>query len=74
MRTIGVLGAGSMGSGIAQVASQCGHAVVLCDTNAVQLEKAKSGLAKTLEKWLKNKKSAQTNQNKFKQEFSIHLL
>lgn len=56
MRTIGVLGAGSMGSGIAQVASQCGHAVVLCDTNAVQLEKAKSGLAKTLEKLVEKQK------------------
>jgi len=56
MRTIGVLGAGSMGSGIAQVASQCGHEVVLCDTNAVQLEKAKSGLAKTLEKLVEKQK------------------
>ncbi|MBL7897722.1 MAG: NAD(P)-binding domain-containing protein, partial [Crocinitomicaceae bacterium] len=53
---IGVLGAGSMGSGIAQVASQCGHEVVLCDTHAVQLEKAKSGLAKTLEKLVEKQK------------------
>jgi 3-hydroxybutyryl-CoA dehydrogenase len=56
MLKIGVLGAGSMGSGIAQVASQCGHEVVLCDTNAVQLEKAQSGLAKTLEKLVEKEK------------------
>jgi 3-hydroxybutyryl-CoA dehydrogenase len=56
MLKIGVLGAGSMGSGIAQVASQCGHEVVLCDTNSVQLEKAQSGLAKTLEKLVEKEK------------------
>lgn len=45
---IGIVGAGSMGSGIAQVAAQCGHEVVLFDTNSVQLEKAKSNLAKLM--------------------------
>lgn len=56
MFKIGVLGAGSMGSGIAQVASQCGHEVILCDTNAVQLDKAQIGLAKTLEKLVEKEK------------------
>ena len=37
-----------MGSGIAQVASQSGHEVVLVDTNADQLEKAKAKLAKIM--------------------------
>ncbi|NOQ73540.1 MAG: 3-hydroxybutyryl-CoA dehydrogenase [Crocinitomix sp.] len=45
---IGILGAGSMGSGIAQVASQSGHEVVLFDTNAAQLEKSKGELAKIM--------------------------
>lgn len=45
---IGILGAGSMGSGIAQVASQSGHEVVLFDTNAEQLDKAKGKLAKIM--------------------------
>jgi 3-hydroxybutyryl-CoA dehydrogenase len=60
MLKIGVLGAGSMGSGIAQVASQCGHEVVLCDTNSVQLEKAQSGLVKTLEKLVEKEKISAT--------------
>ncbi|MFT5821058.1 MAG: 3-hydroxybutyryl-CoA dehydrogenase [Crocinitomix sp.] len=45
---IGILGAGSMGSGIAQVASQSGHEVVLFDTNAAQLDIAKGKLAKIM--------------------------
>jgi 3-hydroxybutyryl-CoA dehydrogenase len=47
---IGVLGAGTMGSGIAQVAAQNGHKVILVDTNHSQLEKAQKNLIKTLEK------------------------
>lgn len=45
---IGVLGAGSMGAGIAQVAAQSGHDVVLFDTNAEQLDNAKRKLAKIM--------------------------
>ncbi|MGE0433777.1 MAG: 3-hydroxyacyl-CoA dehydrogenase NAD-binding domain-containing protein [Planctomycetota bacterium] len=43
---IGVLGAGTMGSGIAQVAATAGHPVVLCDSNAEVLARAKSALEK----------------------------
>lgn len=43
---IGVLGAGTMGSGIAQVAATAGHAVILVDSNEKQLEKAVDGLKK----------------------------
>jgi len=39
---IGILGAGTMGSGIAQVAAQAGHRVVLVDLNEVALETAKN--------------------------------
>ncbi len=45
---IGVLGAGSMGSGIAQVAAQHGHEVILFDTNATSLEKSMAKLQKIL--------------------------
>lgn len=47
---ISILGAGSMGSGIAQVASQSGHQVVLADTNESQLNKAKANLAKIMDR------------------------
>ena len=45
---VGILGAGTMGAGIAQVAAQSGHEVVLVDVNQEQLAKAKSGMEKVL--------------------------
>ena len=49
-KIIGVIGAGTMGSGIAQVAAQFGHSVYLMDANMEQLDRAKSGVSKSLEK------------------------
>ncbi|MFT4879939.1 MAG: 3-hydroxybutyryl-CoA dehydrogenase [Flavobacteriales bacterium] len=48
MMQIGVVGAGAMGSGIAQVAAQSGHLVVLSDTNDAALEKSKAKLQKVM--------------------------
>jgi 3-hydroxybutyryl-CoA dehydrogenase len=45
---VGVLGAGSMGSGIAQIAATQEHQVVLVDLNAEALQKAKLSLEKIL--------------------------
>ena len=45
---IGVLGSGSMGSGIAQVAAAAGHEVRLYDNNAKALQKASEKLQKIL--------------------------
>lgn len=42
-----VVGAGQMGSGIAQVFAQAGRRVLLADVNAAQLERAKAGIAKS---------------------------
>ena len=50
MIKVGVLGSGTMGAGIAQVASQSGHSVVLVDSNLLALDKAKMNLEKTFEK------------------------
>lgn len=46
--SIGVVGAGAMGSGIAQVAAQAGAKVILFDVNEEALTRAKAGLEKIL--------------------------
>lgn len=44
--SIGVVGAGAMGSGIAQLAAQAGHTVVLVDQSESALERSAAALAK----------------------------
>lgn len=48
MMEIGVIGAGTMGTGIAQVAAQNGHVVHLFDTNDAALERAMTSLKKVM--------------------------
>jgi 3-hydroxybutyryl-CoA dehydrogenase len=50
IQTVGVLGAGQMGAGIAQVAAMSGYDVVLSDISQSQLERAKAGMEKSLSK------------------------
>ena len=50
IRTVGVLGAGQMGAGIAQVAAMSGYDVMLTDISDAQLERAKAGIDKSLTK------------------------
>jgi 3-hydroxybutyryl-CoA dehydrogenase len=45
---VGVLGAGTMGAGIAQVAAQNGHKVILVDLNEQVLHKSKEGHVKVI--------------------------
>ncbi len=49
-KKIGVIGAGQMGSGIAQVCASHGLDVILCDIQAEQLELALTKIKKSLEK------------------------
>ncbi len=42
--TVGIIGAGAMGSGIAQVAAQAGHPVVIYDAQSQALEKCRANL------------------------------
>lgn len=53
---IGVVGAGTMGAGIAQVAAQSGHQVVLVDANPEALTKAEIGLRKVYDKLIEKEK------------------
>lgn len=48
MNAIGILGAGAMGSGIAQVAAAAGHEVVVCDTLTIALSKAGKNIQASL--------------------------
>ncbi|HEY0316551.1 MAG TPA: 3-hydroxyacyl-CoA dehydrogenase NAD-binding domain-containing protein [Sphingomonas sp.] len=48
METVGVIGAGQMGAGIAQVAAQSGYRVLLSDREIALAEKGKAGVAKRL--------------------------
>lgn len=50
IKIIAVIGAGQMGSGIAQVAAQAGFQVILCDNHPEGLSKAVSGIEKSLSK------------------------
>ena len=56
MREIGVIGAGQMGSGIAQVTAQAGYHVYISDLKLELAEKAKSGIEKTLMKLVSKEK------------------
>jgi len=49
-KTIGVLGTGQMGAGIAQVAAEAGLRVLMADLNREIAEKGKAGIAKLLGK------------------------
>ena len=51
MKTVLVIGAGFMGSGIAQVCAQTGYQVILTDISEKALEKALSGIKWSLEKF-----------------------
>jgi 3-hydroxybutyryl-CoA dehydrogenase len=50
VQKIFVVGAGTMGSGIAQVAATSGYIVTLMDVLPAQLERASSGISKSIEK------------------------
>ena len=53
IKTVGVLGAGQMGNGIAHCFAQYGHQVVLYDIAAAQLEKAVATIRQNLERQAK---------------------
>ena len=56
VRKIGVIGAGQMGSGIAQVAAQTGYEVVLLDVEEVSLKKGLEAIKRSLDRFLRKEK------------------
>lgn len=53
---IGIIGAGSMGSGIAQVAATAGEEVIVFDTNSAAIDKAGSALTKVMNRLVEKEK------------------
>ena len=59
IQCVGVVGAGTMGNGIAHVSSRCGYQVLLCDVEQRFLDRALETIGKNLEREVaKNKISA----------------
>ncbi|MCP5401755.1 MAG: 3-hydroxybutyryl-CoA dehydrogenase [Novosphingobium sp.] len=56
MTTVAVIGAGMMGSGIAQTSAQFGYDVLLTDVDLAVAEKAKDGIGKALQRLVKKDK------------------
>ncbi len=56
MKTIGVIGAGQMGAGIAQVSAQSGYTVLLSDVDLARAEAGKAGIAKALDRLVTKEK------------------
>lgn len=54
--TIGVIGSGAMGSGIAQVAATAAHKVLIYDNNQDALQRAEKGLRSSLDRLIEKQK------------------
>ncbi|OYY77044.1 MAG: 3-hydroxybutyryl-CoA dehydrogenase [Sphingomonas sp. 28-62-20] len=56
MKTIGVIGAGQMGAGIAQVSAQAGYHVLLSDVDLARAQAGKTGITKALDRLVTKEK------------------
>lgn len=78
VKTIGVIGAGQMGSGIAQVAAQAGYGVVLLDVTEEALERGlgaiRRSLGKFLEKGRLTKEAYEATLGRIRTALSLELL
>lgn len=61
IRVIGIIGAGQMGAGIAQVSAQAGYDVILCDVDLARAEKGRDGVARQLGKAVEKGKQTQAD-------------
>lgn len=70
---VGIIGAGAMGSGIAQVAAQNGHAVFIIDNHRVALEKAKKGHEKIMARLVEKEKITEAEAQAILKRIEYHL-
>src|ERR1700736_5944842 len=67
MKRVGVIGAGTMGSGIAHVFTRSGYAVVLCDVEQRFLDRGLATITKNLDREVaKNKMTAEDKESALK--------
>ena len=58
--TIGIVGAGTMGNGIAQTAASAGFDAVMCDVSAEFVERGLANIGKSLERFVKKETISET--------------
>lgn len=63
IQTIGVVGAGTMGHGIAQVAAQAGYTIILADINAKALERGLAAIDKGYGRLLKKQRITEADKD-----------
>jgi len=63
VQTVGIIGAGIMGSGIAQTVAAAGIDVILTDVSLENAEKGKAGIAKSLTRLVAKEKTTQADAN-----------
>jgi 3-hydroxybutyryl-CoA dehydrogenase len=71
MRTIGVLGAGQMGTGIAQVALTGGYRVLLGDVSEGALTRARAGIEKGLDTLVRKEKIVTADRDRYAGSLSL---
>src|SRR5215470_10877134 len=72
VKTVGVVGAGTMGSGIAQSFAQAGFAVRLIDVSPAMLDRARSSIDKSLGKFVEKGKLAASDKDAVLARLSTH--
>jgi 3-hydroxybutyryl-CoA dehydrogenase len=69
IRRVGVLGAGTMGNGIAHVFARSGYSVILCDVEQRFLERGMATITKNLDREVaKNKITAEDKASALKED------
>ncbi len=63
-KSIGVIGAGTMGNGIAQTAASAGFDVIMCDVNAEYVERGIANIAKSLDRFVKKETITEVQKGK----------
>lgn len=63
--TIGVIGAGTMGNGIAQTAASAGFTVYLCDISEDFLERGMANIGKSLDRFVKKETITEDQKNEY---------